>query len=144
MNDIKRFSLVKPTVETPFHIDFAWWKNHDSNWRVYLFSYLCPEHQAAFEKSPSDIMVDFIDPETAEIHQFDGLQHVLMTHCVQQADFLTSTSSIVDLVFRILLARGNTPITPRDLSVEVNRPAETILRTLSGSQVYKGIRPCQS
>ena len=25
----KRFSLVKPTVNTPFHIDFEWWRQND-------------------------------------------------------------------------------------------------------------------
>ena len=48
MQEIKRFSLVKPTTQTPFHIDFDWWKNQEKNWRVYLFSYLCLEHQSTF------------------------------------------------------------------------------------------------
>jgi hypothetical protein len=32
-------------------------------------------------------------------------------------------------------------MTSSDLSAMLNRPAETILRTLAGSRVYKGIRP---
>ena len=36
----KKFSLVKPSIETPFHIDFEWWKETDSNWRVFLFDFL--------------------------------------------------------------------------------------------------------
>lgn len=143
MNDVKRFSLVKPTIDTPFHIDFAWWKNSDNNWRVYLYSCLCAEHQAAFTNLSDDIWIDFIDPETAEVQRLDGLQHILMTHCSRQPDFLTSISSMVDLVFRVLLARGNEPITPQELAKELNRPAETILKTLAGVQVYKGLRPCQ-
>ncbi len=33
-----RSSLVKPTIDTPFKIDFDWWMNHDRDWRVYLRS----------------------------------------------------------------------------------------------------------
>ena len=36
MAEVKRFSLVKPTVDTPFHIDFAWWKKNERDWHVYL------------------------------------------------------------------------------------------------------------
>lgn len=143
MNDIKRFSLVKPTIDTPFHIDFTWWKTSDNNWRVYLFSCLCSQHQQSMDKTSDDIFIDFVDPSTAEIHRLDGLQNILMTHCSRQPDFLTTTSSTVDLVFRILLARDNKSITPRELAEELDRSPETILRTLAGTQVYKGIRPCQ-
>jgi hypothetical protein len=141
MSDAKRFSLVKPTVDTPFHIDFDWWKQHDNNWRVYLYSYLCPEHQGAFSNTGEEIRVDSVDPETAEIRTLDGLQHVLMSHCARQPEFVTSNTTLVDSVFRVLLANGNEPLTPRQLGEAINRPPETILRTLSGMQVYKGIRP---
>ena len=141
MSDVKRFSLVKPTVETPFQIDFDWWQNHDNNWRVFLFSFLCPEHRAAFEDFSADIWIDWVDPVTAEVRRVDGLQHVLMNHCAQSEDFITSNTTLVDAVFRALLAHGNQPMTPLQLSEETDRPAETILRTLSGPRVYKGIRP---
>lgn len=86
-------------------------------------------------------MIDWIDPDTAEVFSVDGLQHTLMTHCARQPDFLTLTTSLVDSVFRIFLANGNTPLTPTQLGEVTHRPPETILRTLSGSTVYKGIRP---
>lgn len=141
MIDAKRFSLVKPTVDTPFSIDFDWWKQHDNNWRVYMYSYLCPEHQAAFANNQQDVSVDWVDPETAEVRVVDGLQHVLMSHCARRPDFLTSTTALVDSVFRVLLANGNEAMTPTQLGQAINRPADTILRTLSGMQIYKGIRP---
>jgi hypothetical protein len=142
MNEVKRFSLIKPSVNTPFHIDFAWWKQHDNDWRIFLLSYLCPEHQAAFSNLQGDQEVDWIDPETAEVQTVDGLQQVLITHCAKQEGFLTEHTTMVDAVFRILLANGNAPLTPAELSNRLSRPAETILRTLAGPQVYKGIRPC--
>jgi len=39
--EFKRFSLVKPTLQTRFHIDFNWWSQNDRNWRViYLAFYV--------------------------------------------------------------------------------------------------------
>lgn len=144
MDQAKRFSLIKPTVKTPFHIDFAWWKKHDNNWHVFLFGYLCSEHQAAFNGVETSRDIDWVDPETAEVQTVDGLQQVLMTHCAKQEDFLTEHTTTVDAVFRSLLANGNAPLTPEELGARLSRSPETILRTLAGPQVYKGIRPCAS
>ncbi|MEN6481672.1 MAG: hypothetical protein ABFD29_05805 [Anaerolineaceae bacterium] len=143
MTDGKQFSLIRPSLQTPFHIDFQWWKEHDHNWRVYLFSCLCPEHQETFADNMDVTFIDWVDPETAEILKVDGLQHILMTHCAKKPGFVTDYTSIVDTIFRIFLMNGNTPLTPEELSDITNRPANTILRTLTGPQVYKGLLPCQ-
>ncbi len=74
-----RSSLVKPTIDTPFKIDFDWWMNHDRDWRVYLRSFLCEEHQKVFENLSNDELIDWVDPDTAEVTQVDGLQHVLIS-----------------------------------------------------------------
>ncbi len=139
--ETKRFSLVKPTLQTPFHIDFTWWKQHDNNWRVYLVSYLCPEHQQSLGNLNEDTMIDWIDPETAEIQSVDGLQHVLINHCAKLEGFVTNHTALVDAVFRTLLANGNTPMSAEELSSRLGKPAMTILLTLTGLQVYKGLRP---
>lgn len=139
---IKKFSLVKPTLQTPFAIDFVWWQQHDSNWRVDLYSCLCEEHQKVFaSQEGEEISIDRVDPETAEVHAVDGLQLILMDHCSRQPDFVTSYTTLVDTVFRLLLAHANEPLTPEQISEKTGRPAETILRTLAGPKVYKGIRP---
>jgi len=144
MIEVKHFSLVKPTVQTPFYIDFDWWKKHDNNWRVFLLSCLCPEHQQAFSDLEGNISIDWVDPQTAEVQSVDGLQHILITHCAKQPDFLTEHTTLVDAVFRVLLANGNIPMTPIDLAIHTGKPAEMILRTLAGGQVYKGLRPGKS
>jgi hypothetical protein len=141
MSEIRRFSLVKPTLQTPLHIDFDWWKEHDSSWRVYLRSYLCPEHQEKFENVSEDTLVDYVDPETAEVHRVDGLQHVLMSHCARQDGFITENTALVDAVFRTFLANGNQPLNSLELEEALGKPAQTILRTLAGVRIYKGIRP---
>lgn len=135
------FSLIKPTLDTPYHIDFEWWKSHDNDWRIFLKNCLCPEHQAAFENQPESGMIDWIDPETAQISQVDGLQSTLMTHCAKLDGFLTTNTAMIDAIFRVFLSNGNLPLSPNELSEKIGKPAETILRTISGIQVYKGIRP---
>lgn len=142
MTDIKKFSLVKPTITTPFHIDFDWWKQHDNNWKVYLQSCLCKNHQNIFSDVENLEMIDIIDPVTAEVHQVDGLQQIVISHCSQQSDFITEHTTVVDTVFRVFLSSGNTPMSPEELGKKIHRPSETILRTFAGQVVYKGIRPC--
>jgi hypothetical protein len=144
MIEVKHFSLVKPTVNTPFYIDFDWWKQHDNNWRVFLLSCLCPEHQLAFSNLEGNITIDWVDAQTAEVQSVDGLQHVLITHCAKQPEFLTEHTTLVDAVFRVLMANGNIPMAPVDLAAHTGKSAEMILRTLTGGQVYKGIRPGKS
>ncbi|MDZ4159883.1 MAG: hypothetical protein U1B80_08840 [Anaerolineaceae bacterium] len=143
MSESKPFSLVKPTLQTPLHIDFEWWKQHEGNWRVFLLSYLCADHQTAFEAMDTDAFVDWVDPVTAEVRFVDGLQHALITHCARQPGFITTNTTLVDAAFRIFLANGNSPLTAEELAEKIGKPAQTILRTLSGVTVYKGLRPVQ-
>ena len=137
----KRPSLVKPSVTTPFHIDFDWWKRNERDWHVYLRSLLCAEHQEAFANVEEGQAIDWVDPTTAEVKLVEGVQNALMTHCVRQPDFLTQQTALVEAVFRLFLSNGNVPMSSSDLGAKLKRPPETILRTLAGARVYKGIRP---
>ena len=137
----KRPSLVKPNIHTPFHVDFAWWKKNERDWHVYLRSLLCAEHQEAFANMEEGQTIDWVDPLTAEVKAVEGVQNTLMTHCVKQPDFLTYQTALVEAVFRLFLTNGNKPISCSDLGAQLRRPPETILRTLAGPRVYKGIRP---
>jgi hypothetical protein len=139
--DITRKSLVKPTLATHYHVDFAWWQNNDRDWRVYLQGCLCSYHQEMYAQEDLNEQVDWIDPDTAEVQRVDGLQHVLITHCARQAEFRSQQIPLVDSVFRIFLANGNIPLSPIDLGQILGRDPNLILRTLSGSRVYKGLRP---
>jgi hypothetical protein len=133
--------LLRPTLDTRFHIDYAWWQRADRDVEVFLRDYLCAEHQQALAAIDGDLRYDVVDPETGEVRQIGGIQQVLMTHCARQPGYLSPDNTLVDSVFRILLANGNTPVSSNELSQRLGRPAQTILRTLSAPRVYKGIRP---
>jgi len=134
-------SIVKPTLQTPFYIDFDWWGKSERNWKVILISYLSPEHQQALAEMGELESFDVIDPKTAEVRQVDALQYLLMTHYAKRPEFLTESSSLVEEIFRLLLANGNTPMSPLEMAEKINRPPQLILQILSGRQFYRGVRP---
>jgi len=136
-----RLRLVKPTLQTPFHIDFEWWKQNDRSWQVYLKSYLSEEVQESLRTAGDEQLIDIIDQETGEVHQVEALQHLLIVHYANRDDFITETTSATESIFRLLLANGNAPLTASELGERLGREPGTVLRMLSGPRVYKGIRP---
>jgi hypothetical protein len=132
---------VRPTLETKWHIDTQWWDRADREMEVYLLGQLCPEHRQLYANLDAKAVVDHVDPETGEVKRVAGIQHVLITHCAQQPDYLGPGTSLVNAVFRLFLANGNAPLTAAEMGERLGRPANTILRTLSSARVYKGIRP---
>lgn len=143
MAPTRRFSLIKPTLQTPFHIDFDWWQKNERDWHVYLRSLLCPEHQEIFEDLQEGETIDWVDPKTAEVKPVNGIQHALMSHCARRPEFVNERTALVEAVFRLFLTNENMPMTAEELGALLHRPPETILRTLSGPRVYKGLRPLQ-
>jgi len=142
MSEGKRYSLIRPTLQTPFHIDFDWWQHNDRDWRVYLRTLLCSQHQEIYANMQDGQMIDWVDAETAEVTPVDGLRYVLMNHCARQPDFVTEHTALVEGVFRVFLTNENVPMSAAELAARLNRPAEIILRTLTGPRVYRGLRPC--
>ncbi len=137
-------SLLKPNAKTPFHIDFEWWQQNERDWHIFLRSFLCAEHQEAYASMEEGSLVDWIDPQTAEVKQVDGIQHVLITHCAQLPDFVNPRTAVVEAIFRTFLANGNSPLSAEDLGAKLGKPADTILRTIAGARVYRGLRPILS
>ena len=143
-NSTKKFSLIKPTVDTPFHIDFDWWMDTDTNWRVFLIGFLCDTHREAFEGQSDTAEMDAVDPDTAEITKVDALLFTLINHCAQSDDFLSGNQPLVGQVFRIFLSNGNKPLSPDQLAEMTGKPARTIMATIGGRRVNKGIRPVKA
>ncbi len=134
-------SLVKPTINTHYHVDFEWWQKNENDWHVHLSSLLCDEHKAIFATLEGGELIDFVDPETAEVRPMDGIQQSILSHCALQPGFVTGQTALVEAVFRTFLANGNSPLSSQQLAERLGRPANTILVTLSGVRVYRGIRP---
>lgn len=135
-------SFVKPTLDTRFHIDYDWWEQSNQDLMLYLRQHLCEKHREdVADENRALEMVDLVDQETGQIWRVNLLTYILVVHCSQESDFVSERTSLVDAVFRTLLAAGNRPMTPVELSERIGRPADVILKTLSGRTVYKGLRP---
>lgn len=102
----------------------------------------CPECREKFEAEPEAKPVDWIDPETGQVFSIDSLWYDIHAHCSQTSSFLDENLALTAAVFRLFLANNNTPLTPVEMHQQLQKKdARTILRTIGGHKVYKGIRP---
>jgi hypothetical protein len=131
--------LKRPTLDTKFHIDFDWWEQSDLDLKAYVFSRLDIGDESAVEMNLEK--VDLVDPDTGEVRQVDGFQYALQTYLGQMPEDFIKQTSLVDAVFYVLLANANRPMTARELGQSVGRDPDVILRTISGTRIYQGIRP---
>ena len=137
----KKSAYVKVTAETPLYIDFKYWKSKEPNWRTILVGYLCDEHRAIFgNMDPPLELIDAVDPETGEVKQIDVILDLLFNHCSKQEGFVPENGPLTECIFRMFLANGNSPLTAAEISEKLNKPAATIIKTLT-SRVFRGIRP---
>jgi hypothetical protein len=133
---------IKPTIDTKFHIDFDWWKQEGRNFRVYLWSHLCSECQKVYESHQGTEEIDWIDPDTAQVTRVDALWHSLQTCCSKKPDYITDQTPVVDAVFRVFLANGNTPLSSLELyGIIGKRSPSMILRMLTHGNIHRGIKP---
>lgn len=132
--------LIKPSVETKFYIDFDWWEQSRDDLQIYLRTHLTPDQQKSLERKDLGQIYDYVDPETGEVSQMDALGLALRESATRD-DFITGRIGLIDSVFRVLLVNGNDPLNARELADLTGRNASTILKTIGGIRVYRGIRP---
>jgi hypothetical protein len=132
----------RPTLDTRFHIDTAWWKEQGRDIRVYLRELLCGDCGRSLGSLASDAMIDSVDPGSGEIRQVDALWDSLLTCCSKRPGYFDENMPIVDGIFRVFVSNGNKPLTIRELHAYIGRrPPEMLLRTLTAGEVYLGLRP---
>ncbi len=130
---------VRTTPDTKFYIDYDWWEKSDLDIKTYLYTRLPIEDDANLDMERD--VVDLVDTETGQVRQVDGFQYVVQTYFSRlPKDFLLQTS-MVDAIFCALLANANKPMTAKELSEQVRKPINTVLKTLGGPRIYQGIRP---
>lgn len=132
--------LIKPTLDSKYHIDYEWWVNTPGeDLRVYLLTHLPPDLREKATAGGEGAEMDFIDPVTGEVSRLDALR-LTVRQAADAPDFINRDIAIVDCIFRVFLKNNNSPLSPRELSVETGHDAANILRLLSGVRVYKGLR----
>ncbi len=137
-----RLARFRPTTDTKFQIDFDWWEKSGKNFRLYLRDQLCDECRERYADHTNTEDVDWVDPDTGEVHRTDALRECLRTRCANDPEYINERLPVASACFRIFLANNNTPMTPQELSQLILwRSPKEILRTLGGRQVYLGLRP---
>ena len=137
-----RLARFRPTDDPKLQKDFDWWEKSGKNFRLYLRDQLCDECRERFADHSNTENVDWVDPETGEVHRTDALRECLRTRCANDPDFINERLPVASACFRIFLANNNAPLSPSELSQMIPwRSAREILRTLGGRQVYLGLRP---
>ncbi|HID34664.1 MAG TPA: hypothetical protein EYP25_08875 [Anaerolineae bacterium] len=133
----------RPTLDTPFHIDWEWWRENESNYRFYLYEQLCDLCRERFRMDEDTQAVDWIDPDTAEVTEdADAWLICLMKYCADDPGYISSELPLAAAIFRVFLTNGNKPLTPRQLHERVPwRDERTILRVIGGRKIHYGIRP---
>jgi len=133
---------IKPTIDTKFHIDFDWWEKSGLDFRLYLRNQLCDDCKARFPSHRHTEMVDWIDPDTAEVKRTDALWQCLRTVCARKSDYINNNLPLASAVFRLFLANNNEPLSPAEMHNLIPwKLPDVILRTLTGGDTYMGIRP---
>lgn len=136
---IKKSNLRLVTADTKFYIDYSWWEEGHLDLRTYLLTRLSLGDDIGSEL-PAE-RIDLVDSKTGEVRQVDAFQYLVRSHFSRHENELASQGSLVDVVFSVLLANGNEPMTAAEIAARVHRPAELLIKTFGGSQIYHGIRP---
>lgn len=138
----QKLARFRPTVDTKFHIDYGWWEESGKNFRIYLRDQLCEECRERFANYQNTEDVDWIDPDTGEVRRTDALRECLRTRCANDPNYINERLPLASACFRVFLANNNTPLSPNELHQLLPwKSPESILHTLTGGQVYFGIRP---
>ncbi|MCY4010142.1 MAG: hypothetical protein OXF22_10385 [Anaerolineaceae bacterium] len=134
--------LRKPTLSTRFHIDYAWWERSAEKLDIYLHHLLPADLRDRLPEDANDSAEeqDWVHPKTGQVSRLNALQRAILT-ASQRPNFINPQASLVDVVFRILLAHNNAPLTVAELAAQSGRSASDILKLIGSRRVYKGIRP---
>ena len=133
---------LRPTIDTKFHIDFAWWEKQNKSIRVFLLEHLCSDCRENVGSLSETKIVDMVDPDTAEVTKVDAVWEAIRACCSSRSDYITAQTPLLDSIFRLFLANGNKPLSAQELYKRLDkRPPEIILRVLTKGPVHLGIRP---
>ena len=67
----KPSAILKPTLDTKFHIDYEWWEKENNDLRSYMLTHLPSDLREKFEDGSEEKVIDYVDPETGEVFRLD-------------------------------------------------------------------------
>ena len=136
--------LARPTVNTPFHISLDWWQRARQDFMSHLRESACADCRKRFPVDATLSETDFIDPQTAEVRRLNSLWQCIIEMCSREPDYFSPELPLATALFRALVARGNSPLTPTEMQMLIGRSnPQTILRVLTGPTAILGIVPAE-
>jgi hypothetical protein len=130
---------ARTDIHTPFHIDLEWWSSRGRSLDRYLLEIL--DGQAEAPESADEVL-DYIDPETAEVHQLSPLWTRVLTQRAHRADYITSLMPMTNAVLRAFIESRNQPLSAVQLQRRINRGSpQSLLRVLQSAHDQYGITP---
>lgn len=136
--------LLRPDVDTKFHIDYDWWAAQGRDVRVLIWEHLCQECRAKLGTHRDTEDIDWIDPGTGEVSVVDRLQYCLRECCSRRDDYIGPSTPLAASIFRVLVANGNTPLSAREIHERIGKSdPRVVLRILLGKEMrtHYGIKP---
>jgi hypothetical protein len=133
--------FYRPTENTRFHIDYAWFDKNGQDVNVLIYKCLTPEQQERLADVPLNDAFDFIDDETGEVQRVTKAVQVIRAERAHDDAFIGPRTPVAEAAFRIFLLNSNKPLTPVELATRIQRKPSEILAQLGGRAVYNGIRP---
>ena len=129
---------ARTDVNTPFHIDLEWWEKQGRNFDRFLNEIL----EGQNDDLDSSAMLDYIDPETAEVHQLSALWTQVLTERASRPDFITHATPVANAILRALIENRNHPMSVVELQRRINRSTpQALLRVLRTARRQYGIVP---
>lgn len=153
------------TAATRYAIDKGWYAARRKSFAVMVQGRLCAADRARIGTDQEEMELDSgrrvptVDPASGRMTFQTGRrinvrtqpELVIEQHCSQQRDYITGQQPLLEMVFRLLLARGNTPMTAAQIHQELsewsyalNGPARTSVEALERAiraDNFYGIQP---
>ncbi len=132
--------FFRPTENTHFHIDYAWFEKNGQDVNVLINKCLTPEQLEQLADEPLDEPLDVVDEQTGEVQRVTKAVQFIRETRAGDPDFIGPKTPVSEAVFRIFLLNNNQPLSAADLAARINRKPEEILRQFGSRVVYNGIR----
>lgn len=133
--------LFRPTENTKFRIDYAWFEQQGQDVNVLIRKVLTPEQQERLGESTVLVAHDYVDDATGEVHAEDQVIRMIRTESAKDPGFITPRTPVVEAAFRLFLLNSNQPLTPVEMAEIIKRRPQEILAQLGGRVVHYGVRP---